>query len=439
MASYQPQLQWGRDLSVAEGAYANWRYAYKGCFNGAATFRSRKGGSTCNEIHQSTQLQWGRDLSVAEGPQEYSEFYAILRFNGAATFRSRKGSEEGLPHGRDRPASMGPRPFGRGRKHLPTKRRRNARGLQWGRDLSVAEGCRRRAARPLEVFSFNGAATFRSRKVGHQPRQRRALFNASMGPRPFGRGRILLGWIMATPKQVLQWGRDLSVAEGAGPAGGSAGGDKLQWGRDLSVAEGMPIPRAAPPTTSFNGAATFRSRKAPVVRRPLRLPLSFNGAATFRSRKASTSPPAHPPNPSFNGAATFRSRKDIARPAVCGKACLLQWGRDLSVAEGTSRRKPRRGRGLASMGPRPFGRGRSSRTRAAVKMIACFNGAATFRSRKVFQRFRISALKCCFNGAATFRSRKVRLGSRLSLRQQLQWGRDLSVAEGAPAGDGTTS
>ena len=58
---------------------------------------------------------------------------------------------------------MGPRPFGRGRK---------ATGLE----------------AILESFSFNGAATFRSRK-GLAAAADRAGRGASMGPRPFGRGR----------------------------------------------------------------------------------------------------------------------------------------------------------------------------------------------------------------------------------------------------------
>ena len=60
---------------------------------------------------------------------------------------------------------------------------------------------------------FNGAATFRSRKA--------QMTNfAALALRP------------------LQWGRDLSVAEGAARILALARQAKLQWGRDLSVAEG---------------------------------------------------------------------------------------------------------------------------------------------------------------------------------------------------------
>ena len=160
-------------------------------------------------------------------------------------------------------ASMGPRPFGRGRGILPRRLfagmcgfngaatfrsrkvcngRRNSqiRGkpLQWGRDLSVAEGA--------------GLCQRLGDGAGH----------ASMGPRPFGRGRPLSGGkynghtgrfngaatfrsrkecsgsVSSRLRNGLQWGRDLSVAEGCWSISDSRRLPMLQWGRDLSVAEG---------------------------------------------------------------------------------------------------------------------------------------------------------------------------------------------------------
>ena len=84
--------------------------------------------------------------------------------------------------------------------------------LQWGRDLSVAEGA-----------SYASSSAF---------------------------------------MRALQWGRDLSVAEGVQTTSKDMSDLLLQWGRDLSVAEG-PAPGGLPSLASgFNGAATFRSRKA---------------------------------------------------------------------------------------------------------------------------------------------------------------------------------
>ena len=180
-------------------------------FNGAATFRSRKdvGGARWAHTHWSLQwgrdlsvaeglriikkddpeflLQWGRDLSVAEGVLTPSPSRRLVRFNGAATFRSRKGLGRGRRHGFFR-ASMGPRPFGRGRiqKLAGTS---TVLKLQWGRDLSVAEGTYIAPSAADTARSFNGAATFRSRKVDGAGHGSRPWPVASMGPRPFGRGR----------------------------------------------------------------------------------------------------------------------------------------------------------------------------------------------------------------------------------------------------------
>ena len=77
-------------------------------------------------------------------------------------------------------------------------------------------GCGRGALGALlreEGFGFNGAATFRLRKV-----RARVLVDdldrASMGPQPFGCGRAGLDAV-AEKLAGLQWGRNLSVAEGS--------------------------------------------------------------------------------------------------------------------------------------------------------------------------------------------------------------------------------
>ena len=58
-----------------------------------------------------------------------------------------------------------------------------------------------------------------------------------MGPRPFGRGRCDKAFERGY-NWGLQWGRDLSVAEGFVDGIKDAEIPQLQWGRDLSVAEG---------------------------------------------------------------------------------------------------------------------------------------------------------------------------------------------------------
>jgi len=65
------------------------------CFNGAATFQSRKG-----------HVLVPRGTTIRSG------------FNGAATFQSRKGLLVAPGCVRLGEASMGPRPFSRGKDHL---------------------------------------------------------------------------------------------------------------------------------------------------------------------------------------------------------------------------------------------------------------------------------------------------------------------------------
>ena len=304
-------LQWGRDLSVAEGPQTSGGGNHPPCFNGAATFRSRKANVA-------------RTAATSRSS-----------FNGAATFRSRKA-----------PPSM---------------------------STAGQSAC------------FNGAATFRSRKDEPEPEPKDWRTPASMGPRPFGRGRLCARHADSTICR-LQWGRDLSVAEGAEVMPGRGVGLPLQWGRDLSVAEGRQRAHRAGALVSFNGAATFRSRK---VAKPAGRPAwyqGFNGAATFRSRKDVAD------RRNANGAAWLQWGRDLSVaegrgrpvPPSCGR--MLQWGRDLSVAEGAASRCAAGAAARASMGPRPFGRGR-------LETAARFDPFIT-----------------------------------------LQWGRDLSVAEGRRCG-----
>ena len=180
---------------------------------------------------------------------------------------------------------------------------------------------------------------------------------ASMGPQPFGCGRAQIGRIVVVRRRVLQWGRNLSVAEGAQPRhrfsdgrGASMGPQPFGCGRDGQHK------KMAAPWSSFNGAATFRLRKAwTCSQRPYKT-LGFNGAATFRLRKGLAFSRRRIAPLGFNGAATFRLRKGT-----------------LIVGSLTET--------LASMGPQPFGCGRRPR-RARSPSSPRFNGAATFRLRK---------------------------------------------------------
>ena len=333
-----PRLPSPRPASMGPRPFGRGRYltvlALHGAamsFNGAATFRSRKEMDPDQPHKPEHQLQWGRDLSVAEGRTSRAPRPRHGRFNGAATFRSRKASTL-----RAGVKSMAP--------------------LQWGRDLSVAEG--------LAVIETSMRAS--------------AL---QWGPRPFGRGRpSVMGRILLV-QFALQWGRDLSVAEGTACTAGSFGRGLLQWGRDLSVAEGDRARGGPPAGARFNGAATFRSRKdaewedlpdaeaASMGPRPFGRGRGYTNMFSFFTlplqwgRDLSVAEGAGPRGPAasrgrFNGAATFRSRKDGAP----------YWDVDAVVHASMGPRPFGRGRpaharsckvqAYASMGPRPFGRGR---------------------------------------------------------------------------------
>ena len=83
----------------------------------------------------------------------------------------------------------------------------------------------------------------------------------------------------------------------------------------------------------------------------------------------------------------------------------LQWGRNLSVAEG-SRRRPPASRHSSFNGAATFRLRKVNLNGWKNTTAPCFNGAATFRLRKVQGRRREYRCSKRFNGAATFRLRK---------------------------------
>ena len=57
-------------------------------------------------------------------------------------------------------------------------------------------------------------------------------------------------------RALLQWGRNLTVAEGENLTSGTGPRRELQWGRNLTVAEGNKKQDDLKNRSSFNGAAT---------------------------------------------------------------------------------------------------------------------------------------------------------------------------------------
>ena len=156
--------------------------------------------------------------------------------------------------------------------------------------------------------------------------------DASMGPRSFDRGKFA-PFGHADGSFWLQWGRDLSIAERASGPVPCYTSSMLQWGRDLSIAERMTLRHGVELDNLLQWGRDLSIAERFVALLGRALGSRFNGAAIFRSRKG----------------------RELVKQAIDT---------------------------LASMGPRSFDRGKDTMTRPMPRRARCFNGAAIFRSRK---------------------------------------------------------
>ena len=110
---------------------------------------------------------------------------------------------------------------------------------------------------------------------------------------------------------------------------------------------------------------------------------------------------------SFNGAATCSLRKDVNAEIVASNTAMLQWGRNLFVAESC----------LALSNQ--------------LARLECFNGAATCSLRKEWaDRYESDRQSHASMGPQLVRCGKLRAWHlRRDTRATLQWGRNLFVAE----------
>ena len=229
------------------------------------------------------QLQWGHDLAAVEGGSYLGSGRACLGFNGATTLRPWKVLKVCKVMG-DPPASMGPRPCGRGRPTAQGHSRRHAHASMGprpcGRGRLITQN-----GYFLVLSSFNGATTLRPWKVGY----------SSAYP---------------TARKKLQWGHDLAAVEGGDLRGALDQRLGLQWGHDLAAVEGIIYRLTLATSLCFNGATTLRPWKAdssfqafhdlPLLQWghdlaavegrgtvwPVSSTQSFNGATTLRPWKA---------------------------------------------------------------------------------------------------------------------------------------------------------
>ena len=252
---------------------------------------------------------------------------------------------------------MGPRPNGRGRGAGRTRR-------------------------SLPITRFNGAASKRTRKDVLYSHCRADLI-ASMGPRPNGRGRRNHARCMHCDYQGFNGAASKRTRKGA--------------------------PRMPSSSTGacFNGAASKRTRKGLTAELlALHTIASMGPRPNGRGRRLSYLPRGSEVH-GFNGAASKRTRKVRLPVGPRRSMPWLQWGRVQTDAEGGGRRIASARKGVASMGPRPNGRGRSMTVVGIRRRLLGFNGAASKRTRKVAWFAGAVAVVGSFNGAASKRTRKA--------------------------------
>ena len=187
---------------------------------------------------------------------------------------------------------------------------------------------------------------------------------ASMGPRSFDRGKLALSFSRKNRRFLLQWGRDLSIAE--------SGNDRVRAGNDLAASMG---PR------SFDRGKGRRSR-------PVRLGLhgASMGPRSFDRGKSLADARRDRPVLASMGPRSFDRGKPL-ESADLWSPPSLQWGRDLSIAERRARWWGRDSTTTKCIHQLQWGRDLSIAESSRTGATRCregrgFNGAAIFRSRK---------------------------------------------------------
>ncbi len=183
-------------------------------------------------------LQWGRDLTIAEIRLWNSDSSLLRKASMGPRSNDRGNTDQRCFSCRPRQASMGPRSNDRG-NYIRAGRRSNLYcasmgprsndrgnnelrtgglevvGLQWGRDLTIAE------------ISWSSTLCRYS------------------GQLQWGRDLTIAEMEMGLADEIvevgLQWGRDLTIAEIIPNTTAVSSCTLLQWGRDLTIAEIRPF------------------------------------------------------------------------------------------------------------------------------------------------------------------------------------------------------
>ena len=225
-----------------------------------------------------------------------------------------------------------------------------------------------------------------------------------MGPRPDGRGRPDT-LSMIEPERKRQWGRGRMAAEGSQAETAFSACLWRQWGRGRMAAEGDRAEHVdGPQQASMGPRPDGRGRKRGAKGGAAMVLASMGPRPDGRGRIG------HVPAVDSEHQASMGPRPDgrgrIVPPAWSSNHGMRQWGRGRMAAEGrrfqTPRRQPERrqwGRGrmaaegrlarrqalvrdLASMGPRPDGRGRLATCSSTPSTTTSVNGAAAGWPRK---------------------------------------------------------
>ena len=209
-----PALQWGHRLSAMERPAGARQQQNPAVLQwGHRLSAMERVAGTVYVCPKDATLQWGHRLSAMERQSRWLNGRPQWAcFNGATAFRRWKGSRGLFCCYRTRNASMGPPPFGDGKS--------SGCSTSWGRCrcFNGATAFRRWKAEPNSPGAapapcFNGATAFRRWKVGWHMTALIRASEASMGPPPFGDGKLALHHSVCECGKALQWGHRLSAME----------------------------------------------------------------------------------------------------------------------------------------------------------------------------------------------------------------------------------
>ena len=251
------RLQWGHGLAAVDGACPTMRATRHRSFNGATALRPWTAEHGWPQPRKSSWLQWGHGLAAVDGRCEYG----VIAEPTPASMGPRPCGRGRRPKsGRRRVpcmASMGPRPCGRGRRVNARNGDRAAAELQWGHGLAAVDGRSPKQNPPARIWCFNGATALR-------PWTALAPSRCMPSWKCFNGATALRPWTDRIPAQRdgrrcgLQWGHGLAAVDGLVPDRVAELVEELQWGHGLAAVDGRFCAGGAVFACCFNGATALR-------------------------------------------------------------------------------------------------------------------------------------------------------------------------------------